>query len=183
MDTTKVLDDLIEAAASAKSHWEVWWVLASGGDNAKHAKIEKHSEYFRVAYNAHYIAIFICFAKLFDTQPKTSSIFSYLKEISAHTDSSEMKELWREYSAIENAARPLIQIRHRSIAHTNAYLKESDVFSPLNITWFDIRDRIFKSCEFVERIAIPARTVGIGYSGIPRTDYYTKATHNMLDAL
>lgn len=160
---SKVLADLITSATSAKAHFEVWWAQASEAKPMYVSAMNTHSDFFHASADAHYTAFFVYLAHLFDTCLDSSSIPTYLREAGPKIEQSELQRLQDDYATLEARARPLIAVRHKTVAHIDARLTEKDVFGPLNVTWDEIRDVVYDSALFVARLA---GTTDLGSIGI-----------------
>lgn len=179
MTPSKILDDLVESAIGAKAHFEIWWAQASEAKPHLLRAMNAHSDFFRASYNAHYTAFFVNFAHLFDPRPDSSSIKTYFSAIRATADPDAFALLEAEFAQLCSRARPLVIARHKTVAHVDARLTEKNVFSPLNITWDEIRDTIYDTVEFVAKLA-SARGECLG---IPRDRRLIEATLKMIQAL
>jgi len=71
-------------------------------------------------------------------------------------------------------------VRHKTVAHIDARLSEKDVFSPLNITWNEVRRIIYDAATFIEQLAGAPHQ---GAIGIPRDGRLGEATLKLLRAL
>jgi hypothetical protein len=180
MKHSKVLEDVLQAAIGAKTHFDVWWAQVSEGRLVHPESFRRHSDFFAASENAHYTAFFIQFAQMFDPRKDVSSIPTYLRLIKNRTDNQRFTALSAEYELLASRAEPLLQIRHSLIAHVSAALTETDVFGPLGISWFEIRSRIYESTAFVGRLAGASQP---GEVGIPRDGRLNEATLKLLKAL
>ncbi|MBO1017660.1 hypothetical protein IPU70_29165 [Achromobacter sp. SD115] len=179
MTHSKILGDLIDSAIAAKVHFDVWWAQASEAKPHLVAVMNEHSDFFLASYDAHYTAFFVNFAHLFDPRSDSSSIPTYFSSVQATADISALAALEAEFAGLASRARPLLKVRYKTVAHVEKRLTAKDVFAPLNITWNDVRDIIYESCEFVAKLA----STPAGSLGIPRNRRLTEATLNMIRAL
>ena len=151
MKPNKILKDLITSATSSKAHFEVWWAQVSEAKPGLVSVMNVHSDFFHASADAHYIAFFVYFAHLFDKRSDSSSIPTYFNASPTNLDPEQLNELKIEYRALAQRAVPLITARHKTVAHIDAHLSEKDVFTPLNITWDQVRDIVYDSAEFVAK--------------------------------
>ena len=180
MRSAKVLGDIVDSAIGAKTHFDMWWVQASEGRAEVRAVRDKHSDFFLASRDAHYVAYFIYFGQLFDKRADASSVRNYLKAAKASLAPEVFAAHSAKHAALSKRAEPLLKIRHFRIAHLNAQLTETDVFAPLKITWFRIRDTIYDSANFVAELAGASHS---GEVGIPREGRLEEATNALYTAL
>jgi len=176
----KILKDLITSAISSKVHFEVWWAQVSEAKPGLVAVMNTHSDFFHASADAHYTAFFVNFAHLFDKRSDSSSIPTYFNSATANLDPDQLHELRIEYQALDQRAVPLITARHKTVAHIDARLSEKDVFTPLNITWYQVRDIVYDSVEFVAKLA---GTSNSGSIGIGRDRRLIESTLRLIKAL
>ena len=156
MSASKILDDIVSSAIGAKRHYEVWWAQFSEARPELDGVIDEHWAFFETSQDAHYSAFFLNLGHLFDGRSDSSSIRSYLSKLRAEADEVTIRDLENGFSALAERAKPVLAIRHKAIAHIDARLTEKEVFLPLDMTWNEIRDVIYASCDFVERLASAA---------------------------
>ena len=142
--------------------------------------MNNHIDFFNASYDAHYKAFFVCLAHLYDKRPDSSSIPTYLAEISATADPTSLQGFQAKYAALATRAGPLVTARHKTVAHIDARLTEKDVFAPLNITWNEVREVIYDSAKFVAELA---GTTDLGSIGICRDRRLIDSTLKMIRAL
>lgn len=180
MQHAKILDDLVASATSAKAHFEVWWAQASEA-KPKHVPVmDAHSDFFHASADAHYTAFFDYLAHLYDRRPDSSSIPTYFRVMRGPMEPVQLKQLQDEYASLLSRAEPLLTARHKTVAHVDARLKESDVFAPLNVTWNQVRDVIYDSAKFVAKLA---GATDPGSIGICRDRRLIEATLRLIQAL
>jgi len=142
--------------------------------------MSKHSDFFLASQDAHYQAFFIYLAHLFDKRSDSSSLPNYLALLRGSTEPTKFQDLEASYFALACRATPLITVRHKLVAHIDAVNSEKDVFSPLGITWNEVRSVIYDTAAFVEQLAcVPHQ----GAIGIPRDGRLGEATLKLLRAL
>ena len=180
MQPAKILSDLIASAASAKAHFEVWWAQASEAKPHLVATMDNHRDFFHDSYDAHYTALFVYLAHLYDKRADSSSISTYLRAISASSDPTHLEALQAKFAVLAQRAEPLITARHKTIAHIDARLSEQDVFAPLDITWNEARAVIYDSAKFVAELA---GTTDLGSIGICNDHRLIEATLRLIRAL
>ena len=180
MNYAKIQKDMVDAAIGAKTHFDVWWTLASEGRLRFKQSFKSHSDYLGADSAAHYIAFFICFSLLFDKTKRGGSIAKWLKLGEAKMGAERYKALSSSHDELFKRAEPLLTIRNNLVAHLNAIKSEADVFSELNITWFAMRDIIYDTVRFL------ADAIGISSPsdiGIPRDGRLYEATIALLRSL
>jgi hypothetical protein len=180
MSPDKILTDLIQSASAAKAHYEVWWAQASEAKPGLVGVMNKHSDFFRASYDAHYMSFFVYLAHLFDKRADSSSIPSYFTAARAIIDQATLQTFEARYSVLEQRATPILTARHKTVAHIDARLSEKDVFAPLKITWKEVHDVISDSCCFVADLA---SLRGLSAVGIPRDRRLIEATLRLIHAL
>jgi len=180
MNRSKVLADLVSSATGAKTHYDVWWAQMSDAKPQFFRSMNEHSDFFRASQDAHYTAWFIYLAHLFDKRSDSSSLPTYLALIREETDPTKFRDIESSYTALANRAAPLVTVRHKTVAHIDARLSEKDVFSPLNITWNEVRRIIYDAATFIEQLAGAPHQ---GAIGIPRDGRLGEATLKLLRAL
>jgi hypothetical protein len=180
MQPAKILSDLVISATSAKTHFEVWWAQASEAKPHLVDVMNQHNDFFRASYDAHYTALFVYIAHLFDGRRDSSSIPTYLTAIASSTDPTHLQDLQDRYAQLAKRASPLITARHKTVAHIDARLSDKDVFTPLNITWNETRAIVYDSAKFVAELA---GTTDLGSIGIGRDRRLVESTLRMIRAL
>lgn len=180
MIPSKLLNDLIASAIGAKAHYNMWWAQVNEALPHFEREMNEHSDFFLACRDAHYTAFFVHVARLFDHRHDSSSLFNYLKAIRNQTDPARMSVLDARYDSLLVRAKPLLTIRHKTIAHIDARLTEKDIFAPLNITWNEIRSIINDTAIFVTELAGASQP---GEVGIPRDGRLSEATIRLIDAL
>ncbi len=180
MTPAKILNDLVTSAASAKSHFEVWWAQASEAKPSLAGVMNRYSDFFRASADAHYTAFFVYLAHLFDKRTDSSSIQTYLNAVGTTLEPKKLASLRVEFDALAIRAAPLITARHKSVAHIDARLSEKDIFAPLNITWNQVRDIAYDSAKLVAKLA---GTTDLGSIGIPRDRRLIESTLKLIEAL
>jgi AbiU2 len=180
MKSTKVLADLIASATGAKAHYDIWWALVSDAKPQYVSTMNAHSDFFLASQDAHYTAAFIYFAHLFDRRPDSSSLPTYFNAIRNMTEPAKLKKFEDEYHALSLRAAPLVTIRHKSVAHIDARLTETEVCRPLQLTWNEIRSVIDDTAWLVARLG---GATHLGAVGIPRDGRLRDATLQLFHAL
>jgi hypothetical protein len=153
MGSSKILSDLISSATATKAHFEIWWALESEAKPMLVPTMQEHSDFFLAASRAHHAAFFVSLARLYDTRSDSSSISTYLKAIENTIDTSVLATLRADLEVLTTRAQPLLVVRHKTIAHVDVRLSESDVLAPLDITWNEVREVIYDSAIFVTKLA------------------------------
>lgn len=144
------------------------------------AVMNEYSDFFRASQDAHYTACFIYLAHLFDKRSDSSSLPTYLAAIRSTTDPTKFQDIESRFSALARRAAGFVTVRHKLVAHVDAGFSEKDVFSPLKITWNQIRGIIYDTAAFVEELAGAPHQ---GAVGIPRDGRLSEATLKVLRAL
>ena len=182
MQSSKILHDLVISATGAKAHYDIWWAQVSEAKPKYIQTMNEHSDFFRTSQDAHFVASFTYFAHLFDNRDDSSSIGKYLKLISTNTDPVDFEKLEKDFSSLNLRAKPLLRIRHKRIAHIDAKLSESDVFSDLDITWNEIKQVIYDAAILVKNLN-GMSSQGSGLIGIPRDGRLSEATLRLFETL
>lgn len=177
---SKILNDLVVSATSAKAHFEVWWAQASETDPKLIRVMDRYSDFFNASYDAHYKTFFVCLAHLYDKRLDSSLIPTYLLAISATSDPLKLQAFQDKYANLAARATALLTVRHKVVAHIDARLSEKKVFGPLNITWIEVRNVIYDSATFVAELA---GTTDLGSIGICRDARLIEATVEVMRAL
>lgn len=180
MPHKKILQDLINSATAAKTHYEVYWAQANEAKSSLLDTLNEHVDFFRASYDAHYVAFFVYLAHLFEKNRDSSCIQTYLSAIALTTDPIQFHDWQVQYKNLAERALPLIRARNKTVAHVDARLSESDVFGPLQITWDDVRMVIYDSAKFVAELA---GTTELGSIGIPRDGRLIDSTLKMIRTL
>ena len=180
MNPSKLLSDLISSATGAKAHYDMWWAQVNEAKPQFVHLMNEHSDFFLASQDAHYTAFFVHIAHLFDKRADSSSLPTYLDAIRNQTNPARMQLLEARYADLAIRAAPLITVRHKTVAHIDARLTEKDVFSPLNITWNQVRNVIYDTALFVAELAGVDQP---GEVGIPRDGRLGEATMRILGAL
>jgi len=154
MNSSKILHDIVNSAAGAKAHFDIWWAQVSDSSKPEFVStMNKHSEFFLASQDAHYIAFFVYFSQMFDKDNNSSSLASYLKSIRNSTNPVTWDALFDHYNTLLNRARPIIFVRNKTVAHIDTKLNEKSAFGNLNITWSEIRSTVYDSAEFVTALS------------------------------
>ena len=180
MDNAKILEDLISSAIGAKVHFEVWWAQRSETKPKPLSAVYKHSEFFLISQDAHYIAFFVYLAHLFDGRKDSSSIPTYLANAKDKYEISHLHRLQLTYLALAQRAEPLILARHKAVAHVDASLSQDDIFGPMSMTWKDVRVIIYEATTLVSELAGARDPASIG---IPHDRRLIEVTLKLINAL
>ncbi len=177
----KILNDLIDAAIGAKMHSDIWWAQMHAVKlNPQLLQVmNRHSDFFRASQDAHYKAMFVDFALLFDNTRGVSSIAAYLRVVQGNIAESRLAQLRTEFENLQKLAVPLIKVRNVTVAHVNADTTEAEFFKALGITWNEIRNAINGAVAFVACIA----DSNPGQIGIPRDGRLEEATILLFEAV
>jgi hypothetical protein len=169
MKHIKVRADIKKSAAGTKAHYDVWWAQVSDAKPQFVSVMNEHSAFFHASQDAHYMACFSYLAHLFDKRSDSSSLPTYLSLIRDQTEPSKFQEIEARNAALADRAKPLLTVRHKTVAHIDARLSEKDVFAPLNITWNEIRSIIHDVAAFVEQLTrVPEVAIEIPRDGLLR---------------
>lgn len=182
LQSSKILQDLLISATGAKAHYDVWWAQVSEAKPKYSRTMNEHSDFFRASQDAHFVATFTYFAHLFDNHVDSSSIGKYLKLISSKTEPVDFARLEDDFNLLHLRAKPLLRIRHKRIAHIDAKLSESDVFSEINITWNEVKQVIYDAAILVKNLN-EISSQGSGSIGIPRDGRLSEATLQLFETL
>ena len=181
MSSSKILEDIVISATGTKAHFDVWWAQVSEAKPRYVPIMNNHSDFFLASQDAHYKAFFIYLAHLFDKRSDVSSIPKYLELIKAETDPERFQQLETDYNALIVRATPLVKIRHKRVAHVDAKLSETDVFTEISLTWNEVRKIIYDVASFVDSFVVVSS--GSGKRGIPRDGRLSEATLSLFEAL
>ena len=180
MNRNKITKDIIAAAVGAKTHFDIWWTLASEARLRFSMPMTEHSDFFNATHDAHYVAFFIYFAQLFDKRRDAISLTRYLQLKKADLNSDQYDKFCEWHARLLKNAQPLLEIRHNLIAHVNAMHTENSLFSTLDATWNGMRETIYEVGHFVAQL-VGVRDVG--QIGIPRDGRLNEATIRLLQSL
>lgn len=177
----KILGDLVDAAIGARTHFDMWWaqVHTAKLEPKYFQAMNAHSDFFLASQNAHYKAMFVDFALLFDGTKSTSSISAYLRVIQESMGASKFKQLKADFDALKRRAKPLIEVRHSTVAHINVNLTEKEFFAALDMTWDEIRGVINDAVAFIACLADSSP----GQLSIPSEGRMERATIRLLKSV
>lgn len=178
----KILDDLVQAAIAAKTHFQMLWAQKHTAMLQPDLRrtMNTHSEFFLASQDAHFKAIFVDFALIFDKRKDVSSASNYLRLTKDSMPKAEWAALNNEYIVLRQRVKPVVQVRHDAIAHVSAELTEKDVFERLGFTWDEIRAAVDDAATFVTHLA---GHQSAGQLGIPRDKRLEEATLRLLATL
>ena len=178
---SKILNDLIRSASAAKIHYEVWWAQKNEAKPDLEQVMNEHSDFFRASADAHYTALFVNLAYLYDKRPDSSCLLTFLNESVNSIESIHLILLCEEYEALAIRAAPLITVRHKTVAHIDAKLSEQAVFASLDTIWKNqVREIVYDSAVFVAKLA---GSNDFGTTGIPRDRRFIESTLKLINAL
>lgn len=180
MDRKSILSDVVDSTICARAHFDSWWSLSSEKDESFRDVMQSHSEYFATALNANYTAFFVYFAHLFEKRTDSSSIATYISALRAEQGDSSVEALNAEYEALRERAKPLLIIRHKTVAHIEKTLSGEDLFFSGDITWNEVHQIISDTIIYIIKLCSAKSP---GEIGIPRSGRLHEATHRLLDAL
>ncbi|HAF01891.1 MAG TPA: hypothetical protein DCO68_13525 [Methylophilaceae bacterium] len=143
--------------------------------------MNEHSDFFRASADAHYTALFVNLAHLYDKRPDSSCLLTFLNESANFIESNRLVLLREEYEVLANRAAPLITVRHKTVAHIDAKLSEQAVFASLDTIWINqVREIVYDSTIFVAKLA---GTTDLGAIGIARDQRFIECTLKLISAL
>jgi hypothetical protein len=145
LNKRKVLSDIIQSAICMKAHYDTWWAFVHDGRldaNYKNAMLNS-SDFIRVTEQAHYTAAFVYFAHLYDKREDASSIHNYLSLIKTEVNADYYNDLVRQFEDLKCRAKPILNVRHKLIAHVDNRLSEFDVFKEIGMTWDEMIQQNF----------------------------------------
>lgn len=180
MKPSKVLADVLDSAAGAKVHFDMWWAMASEARGELKQAMHANTEYFVAAWDAHYAAFFVCLAHLFDKRADSSSIPTYLSILESQGGREGLAEIREEYNRLAARAEPIIKARHKTVAHIDATQTSKELFSSVEIIWKDARSVLNDSVSLVVRLANGNDPSELG---IPRDGRLRDATFKVLRTL
>ncbi len=181
IESSKILNDLIRSASAAKIHYEVWWAQKYEVKPNLATVMNEHSDFFRASADAHYTALFVNLAHLYDKRPDSSCLLTFLNESANFIESNRLVLLREEYEVLANRAAPLITVRHKTVAHIDAKLSEQAVFASLDTIWINqVREIVYDSTIFVAKLA---GTTDLGAIGIARDQRFIECTLKLISAL
>ena len=180
MTTSKILEDLIDSAIGTKTHFDVWWTLVSDARRLLINSMNQHPRFFLASQDAHYTACFVYFAHFFDKRKDSSSLPNYLTNLKNEITPDSYFMIKSQFDELETRAKPLLSIRHKTIAHVDINLNKYDIFSPLEITWNDVRAIIYDTVKFVEYLAVNSN---YGSTGIPRDGLMNESTMKLINEI
>ena len=180
MNPSKVLADILDSATGAKVHFEMWWAMAGDARGELKQAMRSNTEYFAAAWDAHYIAFFVCLAHLFDKRIDSSSIPTYLSILESEGGREDLAEVRVAYEQLVARADPLIKARHKTVAHIDAKKTSAEFFTSVEIIWKDVRSVLNDSVSLVVRLA---NSQDPSELGIPRDGMLRDATFKVLQAL
>ena len=181
IESSKILNDLVRSASRAKIHYEVWWAQESEAKPDLATVMKEHSEFFLASADAHYTALLINLAHLYDKRPDSSSLFTFLNESVNSIESNYLILLWEEYDALAIRAAPLITVRHKTVAHIDAKLSQQAVFASLDtIRNNQVREIVYDTAVYVAKLA---GTNDLGSIGIARDRRLIECTLKLIHAL
>lgn len=181
MTPDKLLSDIVDSTASAKTHFDLWWAQASEAPLEKRDHVtHDHKDFFSASRKAHYTAFFIYFARIYDKRSDSSSLQTYLKLLYPDKLQRNAEVRWNDFLLLSNRAAPLITVRHKAIAHVDVGFTEKDIFEPLNITWHQVRAILADTVAFVVALHGAHHQ---GEIGIPREGRMREATFQVFKSL
>lgn len=180
MNSSKVLADVLDSAAGAKVHFDMWWAMAGEARGELKQAMYANTDYFVAAWDAHYVAFFVCLAHLFDKRADSSSIPTYLSIIENQGGREDLVEIREEYNRLAARAEPMIIARHKTVAHIDAKQTSDEFFSSVEIIWGDARSVLNDSVTLAVRLAHGNDPAELG---IPREGRLRDATFKVLRTL
>jgi hypothetical protein len=181
IESSKILNDLISSASAAKVHYEVWWAQKSEAKPDLALVMSEHSDFFRASADAHYTALFVNLAHLYDKRPDSSSLLTFLNGSVNSIESNHLILLREEYEALAIRAEPLITVRHKTVAHIDAKQSEQAVFASSDTIWNNqVREIVYNSAVFVAKLA---GTKDLGAIGIARDRRLIECTLKLIYTL
>ena len=162
----KILSDIVQSSICMKAHCDTWWAFVHDGRLSTEYKkaMLNNSDFIRSTEQAHYTAAFVYFAHLFDKRKDSSSIPNYLLLIKTEVETDYYHDLEMQFENIRSKAQPILNIRHKLIAHIDIQLSEHEVFKEMGMTWNEIIKVLHDTAKFVALLAGSEP----GLLGIPR---------------
>ncbi len=150
MTPAKVLLNLLESAIYAKAHYQIWWALCNQAHPRYDPAMNRFIDFFSVTECAHFGAMTVNLAHLFDKRGDSSSLLTYLRIDAAAFPSLELMTLKKRVESLALVAESVLKIRHKAVAHKDATFNEKQVFDDADITPDKIRDLIHSCADLVD---------------------------------
>jgi hypothetical protein len=182
----KILQDIVDSASALVSHMEIYWVLSSEAlkdlpdRKSFRPEINRHSDYFRVARDAHYNAVFLYLGQLFDKSRSNSSIGTFLALAKDRFKKEEYERYCQDHKELAVKVKPLLTVRNTTIAHVDAKKTEKEVFRSINVTWDEIQNIVVGCAALVMALQ---DVKGSSYRGIPSHRRLSRAAFGLLFSL
>lgn len=151
MNKGKVLQDVIQSAIGMKAHYDTWRALVSHAKQQSYYKkaIHLHSDFLKATEDAHYTAMFIYFFHLYDKNKDSSSIPNCLLFL----EPEQQQDLQEQFNLLSQRAKPIIQVRHKLVAHIHNQISEAELFRRVAMKWDDIGQLFYDTSDFVALLA------------------------------
>lgn len=179
MSPEKILQDLLESIIVAKAHYQTWWALANEARPKFIPIMNQFVDFFITTQDAHFNSMIMNLAHLFDTRRDASTLINYLKSEKSNYTSVEFKNLKDEINKLTELAKPILEIRHKTVAHKDQNLNEIKVFQSASITPNQIRDLIFSCANLVNDL----RQRKGWPNGVFESQRFTESTLNVIQCL
>ncbi|NOI46175.1 hypothetical protein [Vibrio alginolyticus] len=178
----KVLSDVEISLKEASGHYEIWWALGYTENRKKFRGVFEHNDYNHVlhtSYIANQMAMFMALARLFDRDPRASSMSVLRRSLSDNGFDSLSQLICHELQAYKTLVKKILDVRSKLVAHKDSSYTDSEVLSENGITPKEIRD-LLKSCTgLLVQVACKLRTFNVAYT----TGFHEQSTLNVLEGL
>ena len=176
--TEKTFWILFEEAGAARAYFHTWWALRNLAlpDFYKTMNNHKFVDFFHVANAGTYNLIFVSMAKFFDRDDRAIGISKLKEKLLEEGHNRLVDQINNALNPIENTIKKILNIRNKSIAHTQQDLATERVYESNGVTPDEIRSVIDVMCDIMNDAA---SVLGIQNS-ISEGTRLEEATRNML---
>lgn len=173
--------ELQDAAISAGLNYEIWWLLKSRDTRPKYIQVmNEYVGYFRVAIQAHFVAMLIALYRIFETRKETHNFPRLLDRLEADTvlSADVIIALRSKYALLKPLWVKVSILRNEAFGHRTLELDTEAVFVKAGITGDELKQLVEQTQELLNELTLALResTRAFNLSA-------TKDTVRMLEAL
>lgn len=181
MSATLITQRLIEEGTSARAHFQIWWALRNLALPKFHQVMSDfdHVDFFHAANSGHYVLFFLALTKIFDRDERVAGISELKRALRAEGKTVTALNIARELKPHEAVVKAVMNIRNRSLVHSEYAIARHHVYKLSGVTPNQLRALIEAACR---AIRISASDLGFSET-VFDSDRFERATLNMLATL
>lgn len=148
--TLKILNNLKISIDESMRHYEIWWELGYSQNRIQFKDqfaSQRFNHFLHASYEAHGITMYLAFGRVFDSDSRSSSIASLKENLRLFGHAELVKTIEAQLKPHANLVKKILDIRSKTIAHSDLLHSETSVFKSNAITPDELKELIHQIRE------------------------------------